>query len=52
MTWQTKADAPSPLAGGGGLSWLSGLPEWLRSNLFRQSSGAAADGSELKYIVT
>jgi len=40
MTWQTKADAPLPLAGGGGLSWLSGLPEWLRSNLFRQSSGA------------
>ncbi len=40
MTWQTKADAPSPLAGGGALSWLSGLPEWLRSNLFRQSSGA------------
>jgi hypothetical protein len=40
MTWQTKADAPLPLAGGTGLSWLSGLPEWLRSNLFRQSSGA------------
>jgi hypothetical protein len=40
MTWQTKANAPSPLAGGGSLSWLSGLPEWLRSNLFRQSSGA------------
>ena len=39
MTWQTKADAPSPLAGGR-LSRLSGLPEWLRSNLFRQSSGA------------
>jgi hypothetical protein len=40
MTWQTKADAPLPLAGGGALSWLSGLPEWLRSNLFPQSSGA------------
>jgi hypothetical protein len=40
MTWQTKADAPSPLAGGGVLSRLSGLPEWLRSNLFPQSSGA------------
>ncbi len=40
MTWQTKTDALSPLAGGGSLSRLSGLPEWLRSNLFRQSSGA------------
>ena len=40
MTWQTKSDALSPLAGGGRLSRLSGLPEWLRSNLFRQSSGA------------
>jgi hypothetical protein len=39
MTWQTKAGA-LPLAGGGSLSRLSGLPEWLRSNLFRQSSGA------------
>jgi hypothetical protein len=39
MTWQTKPDALSPLAGGR-LSRLSGLPEWLRSNLFRQSSGA------------
>ena len=28
MTWQTKADAPSPLAGGN-RSRLSGLPEWL-----------------------
>ena len=37
MTWQTKPGA-LPLAGGGSLSWLSGLPEWLRSNLFRQSS--------------
>ena len=39
MTWQTKADAPSPLAGGG-LSRLSGLPEWLRSNVFRPPSPA------------
>jgi hypothetical protein len=39
MTWQTKADALAPLAGRGALSWLSGLPEWLRSNLFRQSPG-------------
>jgi hypothetical protein len=39
MTWQTRTDALAPLAGHGVLSWLSGLPEWLRSNLFRQSSG-------------
>ena len=38
MTWQTKPGVV-PLTGGGSLSWLSGLPEWLRSNLFRQSSG-------------
>ena len=38
MIRQTKTDAPPQLAGGGGLSWLAGLPEWLRSNLFRQSS--------------
>jgi hypothetical protein len=38
MTWQTKADAPSPPARGGRLSRLSGLPEWLRMNLFRQSA--------------
>ena len=37
MIRQTKTDAPPQLAGGG-LSWLAGLPEWLRSNLFRQSS--------------
>jgi hypothetical protein len=36
MTWQTKADAPVPLAGGR-LPWLSGLPQWLRSALFPQS---------------
>jgi len=38
MTWQTKADAPSPPARGGRPSWFSGLPEWLRANLFRQSA--------------
>ena len=27
------------MRGGGSLSRLSGLPEWLRSNLFRQSPG-------------
>ena len=37
MTWQTKTDARPPLAGGGRLSRLSGLPEWLRSPLFPQS---------------
>src|ERR1700721_3697166 len=39
MTWQTKTDALAPHAGGGRLSWLTGLPEWLRSNLFLQSPG-------------
>jgi hypothetical protein len=39
MTWQTRTDALAPIAGRGSLSWFSGLPEWLRSNLFRQSSG-------------
>jgi energy-converting hydrogenase Eha subunit E len=39
MTWQTKTDPLAPLGGVGALSRLSGLPEWLRSNLFRQSSG-------------
>jgi hypothetical protein len=39
MTWQTKTGALAPLAGWSGLSLLPGLPEWLRSNLFRQSSG-------------
>jgi hypothetical protein len=38
MTSQTKTDALAPLAGGR-LSWLSGLAGWLRSALFRQSSG-------------
>jgi hypothetical protein len=37
MIRQTKTDTSAPLAGAG-LSRLSGLPEWLRSNLFRQSS--------------
>jgi hypothetical protein len=39
MTWQTKADALTPPAGGRSLSRLSSLPEWLRSNLFVRSSG-------------
>ena len=39
MAWPTKTDSPSPLSGGGGLSRLSGLPEWLRSALFLPSSG-------------
>jgi hypothetical protein len=39
MIRQTKTDAPAPLSGGGSLSRLSGLPEWLRSNLFLRSSG-------------
>jgi hypothetical protein len=39
MTWQTKTDARPPLAGGGRLSRLSGLPEWLRSHLFPRSDG-------------
>jgi hypothetical protein len=37
MTWQTKTDALAPHAGGVSLSRLSGLPEWLRSNLFLQA---------------
>src|SRR3984885_6644899 len=37
MTWQTKTDALTPPAGGVGLSRLSGLPEWLRANLFVQA---------------
>jgi len=37
MTWQTKTDALTPPAGGVSLSRLSGLPAWLRSNLFMQS---------------
>jgi hypothetical protein len=37
MTWQTKTDALTPPAGGVGLSRLSGLPGWLRSNLFVQA---------------
>ena len=37
MTWQTKTDALAPHAGGVSLSRLSGLPEWLRSNLFPQA---------------
>src|ERR1700759_2130348 len=37
MTWQTKTDALTPPAGGVSLSRLSGLPEWLRSNLFVQA---------------
>src|ERR1700753_304601 len=37
MTWQTKTDALTPPAGGAGLSRLSGLPDWLRSNLFVQA---------------
>ena len=37
MTWQTKTDSLTPPAGGGGLSRLSGLPEWLRANLFVQA---------------
>jgi energy-converting hydrogenase Eha subunit E len=37
MTWQTKTDALTPPAGGISLSRLSGLPEWLRSNLFVQA---------------
>src|ERR1700759_2198636 len=37
MTWQTKTDAVTPPAGGVSLSRLSGLPEWLRSNLFVQA---------------
>lgn len=39
MTSQTKAGAP-PLSGGRGLSWLSRLPAWLRSALFRQSASS------------
>jgi hypothetical protein len=38
MTWLTKADV-LPLTGGRVLSRLAGLPAWLRSALFRQSSG-------------
>jgi hypothetical protein len=37
MTPQTQTDALAPLAGGRGLSWLSGLAAWLRSALFRQT---------------
>jgi hypothetical protein len=40
MTWQTKSDAVSPSAGRGRLSRLSGLPEWLRANLFLARPGA------------
>ncbi len=39
MTWQTKTDALTPPAGGVSLSRLSGLPAWLRSNLFLQTDG-------------
>jgi hypothetical protein len=39
MTWQTKTDALTPPAGGISLPWVSGLPAWLRANLFRQSAG-------------
>ncbi|HEY1820109.1 MAG TPA: hypothetical protein VGG83_09295 [Trebonia sp.] len=39
MTSQTKTDAPAPRAGRRGLAWLSRLPTWLRSALFRQSPG-------------
>src|SRR6201996_1512094 len=39
MTSQTKSGALAPLTGGGRLSWLPGLAAWLRSSLFRQSSG-------------
>jgi hypothetical protein len=37
MTWQTKTDALTPPAGGVG---LSGLPGWLRSNLFMRTDRA------------
>jgi len=37
MTWQTKTDALTPPAGGIG---LSGLPGWLRSNLFMRTDRA------------
>ena len=39
MTWQTRTDALTPPAGGVTLSRLSGLPAWLRSNLFLQTDG-------------
>jgi hypothetical protein len=39
MTSQTKSDALAPFRGGGRLSWLPGLAAWLRSSLFRPSSG-------------
>ena len=39
MTWQTRTDALTPSAGGVSLSRLSGLPAWLRSNLFLQTDG-------------
>ena len=39
MTWQTRTDALTPPAGGVSLSRLSGLPAWLRSNLFLQTDG-------------
>ena len=38
MTSQTSTGALAPLAGRGSLSLILGLPEWLRSALFRQSS--------------
>jgi len=39
MTSQTSTGALSPLVGRGSLSRILGLPEWLRSALFLQSSG-------------
>ena len=39
MTSRTKTDALAPPAGSRTLSWLSSLAAWLRSALFRQSSG-------------
>ena len=39
MTWETKTDALTPLAGGGVLSRLYGLSAWLRAHLFLRSDG-------------
>jgi len=39
MTSQTSTGALAPLVGRGSLSRILGLPEWLRSALFLQSSG-------------